>query len=65
MQVIVLLLYMTSFIGRKRELELLELLPRTKANLVVIKGHRRIGKSRFVEEFAKSKKFILISAFHQ
>lgn len=52
---------MTSFIGRKKELRLLEQLPKTKANLVVIKGRRRIGKSRFVEEFAKGKKFIRFS----
>lgn len=52
---------MTSFIGRKKELRLLEQLPKTKANLVVIKGRRRIGKSRFVEEFAKNKGFIRFS----
>lgn len=52
---------MTSFIGRKKELNLLEHLSKTKANLVVIKGRRRIGKSRFVEEFAKNKEFIRFS----
>ncbi len=49
---------MTSFIGRQKELGLLGQLSKTKANLVVIKGRRRIGKSRFVEEFAKNKEFI-------
>lgn len=52
---------MISFIGRKKELKLLEQLPKTKASLVVVKGRRRIGKSRFVEEFAKNKSFIRFS----
>ena len=52
---------MTHFIGRKKEIKYLEQLPKTKANLVVIKGRRRIGKGRFVEEFAKNKKFIRFS----
>lgn len=47
------------FIGRKQELRDLELLlTRKTAALVVIKGRRRIGKSRLVEEFAKGKKFL-------
>jgi uncharacterized protein len=46
------------FVGRKTELEDLELLHRKKtASLVVIQGRRRIGKSRLVEEFGKGKKF--------
>ena len=43
-----------SFIGRERELSLLQdLLHDRIASLVVIKGRRRIGKSRLIEEFAK------------
>lgn len=46
------------FVGRKKELEKLEGLSKKKsASLVVIRGRRRIGKSRLVEEFAKKKKF--------
>jgi hypothetical protein len=41
------------FIGRKRELEILKnLYSKQSLNLVVIKGRRRIGKSRLVGEFA-------------
>lgn len=46
---------MADFIGRQKELEKLHLLWRKKtASLVVIKGRRRIGKSRLVEEFSKN-----------
>lgn len=42
------------FIGRQRELERLNgLLKRNLASFVVIKGRRRIGKSRLIEQFAK------------
>jgi uncharacterized protein len=42
------------FIGRKTELERLKALYKKKASsLVVIKGRRRIGKSRLIGEFAK------------
>ncbi len=42
------------FIGREKELEKLNsLLRRDIASLVVIKGRRRIGKSRLIKEFAK------------
>ncbi len=42
------------FIGRKRELQLLDQLFKKKsASLVVIRGRRRIGKSRLAQEFAK------------
>ena len=52
----------TPFIGRKTELnELNLLLTKKSASLVVIKGRRRIGKSRLVEEFAKGKRFIQLS----
>jgi hypothetical protein len=47
------------FIGRQKELkELNLLLTRKTAALVVIKGRRRIGKSRLIEEFAKGKPFL-------
>ncbi len=44
----------STFIGRKAELALLnDLFAKKTSSLVVIKGRRRIGKSRLVEEFAK------------
>ncbi len=46
---------MTKFIGRKNELELLHgLLQKKSSSLVVIRGRRRIGKSRLAEEYASS-----------
>jgi uncharacterized protein len=49
---------MAQFIGRKEELKgLAGLLKKGIATLVVIKGRRRIGKSRLVEEFAKNHTF--------
>lgn len=48
-----------SFVGRERELRDLKLLlERKTASLVVIKGRRRIGKSRLIEEFSKEKVFL-------
>jgi uncharacterized protein len=45
------------FFGRQRELQILQrLLTKRTASLVVIKGRRRIGKSRLAEEFGKSLK---------
>ena len=42
------------FIGRSRELQLLGALCKKKASsLIVIRGRRRIGKSRLAQEFAK------------
>lgn len=42
------------FFGRERELSLLEeLFQKKRAQLVVIRGRRRIGKSRLVQEFSK------------
>lgn len=42
-----------SFIGRKRELEKLQALHRKDLpSLVVVKGRRRVGKSRLIAEFA-------------
>lgn len=44
----------SKFIGRKRELGILAgFLKKNTASLLVIKGRRRIGKSRLVEEFTK------------
>ena len=49
---------MSHFIGREQELALLDDISRKKsASLVVIKGRRRIGKSRLIEEFAKNSTF--------
>jgi hypothetical protein len=46
---------MAKFIGRKKELESLKgLLRKKSSSLVVIRGRRRIGKSRLAEEFASS-----------
>lgn len=45
----------TRFIGRREEIEGLKNLIRKKsASLVVIKGRRRIGKTRLAEEFAEN-----------
>lgn len=46
-----------KFIGRKKELESLELLLKKKsASMVVIRGRRRVGKSRLIKEFVTGKK---------
>lgn len=53
---------MTTFIGRKEELATLKSLwDKKSASLVVIKGRRRIGKSRLSEEFGKDQKFYAFS----
>ena len=45
----------TKFIGRKDELKrLLALTRKSTASFIVIKGRRRIGKSRLVDEFSKN-----------
>ena len=50
------------FVGRQQELrDLSKFLKNKKANLIVIKGRRRIGKSRLVEEFARGKRFYSFS----
>lgn len=47
-----------EFIGRKKELARLQrLFDKKTASLVVIKGRRRVGKSRLAEEFARDKTF--------
>jgi AAA+ ATPase superfamily predicted ATPase len=53
---------MSTFIGRKRELSLLnQLVSKKSASLVVIKGRRRIGKSRLVTEFGQPYRMIALS----
>ncbi|EKD74975.1 MAG: ATPase family protein, partial [uncultured bacterium] len=48
-----------KFIGREAELQALQdLYKKRTASLVVIKGRRRIGKTRLIEEFAKDKPFL-------
>jgi uncharacterized protein len=45
-----------KFIGRKEELETLNRLhKKSSASLIVIRGRRRIGKSRLIEEFTNEK----------
>jgi AAA+ ATPase superfamily predicted ATPase len=49
---------MPKFIGRKNELSTLKrYLKKDTASLIVVRGRRRIGKSRLIEEFAKPYKF--------
>lgn len=44
----------SPFIGRKKELKQLQsLLQKSSASLIVLRGRRRIGKSRLIEEFSK------------
>ena len=54
---------MTPFIGRQVELKLLSETYESSPSscLFVIKGRRRIGKSRLVREFAKGKDFLEFS----
>lgn len=48
---------MAKFVGREEELKKLRgLFQKDSASLAVIRGRRRIGKSRLIEEFAKNKK---------
>lgn len=50
------------FVGRGKELRALKLLERKKtASLVVVRGRRRIGKSRLIEEFGKKYRFYQFS----
>ncbi len=45
---------MTKFIGRREELDkLFEISQKKTASFIVVRGRRRIGKSRLIEEFAK------------
>lgn len=53
---------MPEFIGRKHELEVLRrFLTKKTASLIVVRGRRRIGKSRLIEEFAKPYRFYTFS----
>lgn len=53
---------MHPFVGRQKELKQLKnQLDRNIASLIVVKGRRRIGKSRLIAEFAKGTHFISIS----
>jgi len=50
---------MKKFIGRTAELQsLTDLFEQKSVSLAVIKGRRRVGKSRLVVEFAKEKRFL-------
>ena len=50
------------FVGREAEIqELNDLQRKNVANLVIVQGRRRIGKSRLIEEFAKNQKFYCIA----
>jgi len=52
----------TAFVGRKKELDQLNLLlNKNSASLVVVKGRRRIGKSRLIEEFGRSHRIYTFS----
>lgn len=47
-----------KFVGRKEELKILNRLKdKRSASLVIVKGRRRIGKSRLIKEFAKNDVF--------
>lgn len=51
-------MFMSNFIGRSAELATLNrFLQKKAASLIVIRGRRRIGKSRLIEEFAKDMTF--------
>lgn len=53
------------FVGRKKELAWLgKVAASPGAKLIVIRGRRRIGKSRFVEEFAKNKRLLKFSGLY-
>ncbi|MDP3533156.1 MAG: ATP-binding protein [Alphaproteobacteria bacterium] len=53
---------MKTFIGRENELNNLKQIAKMQGpKLVVIKGRRRIGKSRLIEEFSKNKHFLSFS----
>jgi len=52
----------TPFVGREAEIqELTDLQQKNSANLVIVQGRRRIGKSRLIEEFAHNQKFYSIA----
>jgi AAA+ ATPase superfamily predicted ATPase len=50
------------FVGRKEELERLSsLFNKKSASLIVVRGRRRVGKSRLIEEFARGKRFLVFA----
>ena len=50
------------FIGREKELQKLEnISSRKRPSIVVIKGRRRVGKSRLAKEFGKNRRFLEFS----
>ena len=50
------------FIGRVKEVDILNgLTSKKSSSLVVIRGRRRIGKSRLVDEFARNYRFLRFS----
>ena len=52
----------SKFYGRDAELQLLERLSnKGSSSMVVVRGRRRIGKSRLIEEYAKSYTFYEIT----
>ena len=55
-------MFQHNFIGRQEELSKLELLLRKRtSSLVVLKGRRRIGKSRLIAEFGKNRSFYIFT----
>lgn len=53
---------MNSFVGRKKELLDLDFLySKKQVSIAVIKGRRRVGKSRLVQEFAQHRRFLNFS----
>lgn len=51
-----------GFIGRKQELAILKrFLKRSIASLLVVKGRRRIGKSRLIDEFCKNERHYIFA----
>lgn len=47
-----------DFMGREKEMTLLDAEFRKDHSLVIIKGRRRVGKSRLIEEFLKDKEHV-------
>lgn len=47
-----------DFMGREKEMTLLDAEFRKNHSLVIIKGRRRVGKSRLIEEFLKDKEHL-------
>ena len=53
---------MTEFVGRAPELEKLKsFFKKSSASFLVVRGRRRIGKSRLIEEFSKPYKLFSFS----